>query len=728
MGAGEEEPIARAWERFIKDECRERVNEALQQETHRRSIVVRFDDIQRSDAALADFILDRPFEAFELAQAALQLVDTPLGTPQGVAVRVVGLPDTHRLNVSDIRIEHAGKLVSVGGVVQAVSPVVPRLRSALYLCMRCGAALVVPQDEHLVRQEPLDCYEDQGGCGRDTKFKLVVGTHRGKRSDFIDNQVVVLQEPPESVLGTRPPGRLNAFVEGGLCATVLPSDRVRLVAVVRTADRYNGRAKSTLMDYFLDVVAIEREARDYDEIDPTPEEVAQFRELAASDELIDKLVGSVAPSIHGRREVKIAILMQLFGGVPKKMPDGSHKRGDIHVLLAGDPGVAKSMLGGAAVRLSPRGNFVNAITASVAGMVGGVSKAEKGHIGEGWVFEAGTVSMSHRGFIYYDEADKTRDDELLGALLVPLEQQVASINKQGARGLNVPCEFALLAGANPEGGRFDPRSDLLPQIKLPRPFLDRMDLAFVMLDTPNEESDGRLVDSMLRSHRAGGAAARRSVGEGTDGDEADVDAIKPALDPVFLRKYVAFAKRTVFPRLTPDVEARIKAKFTQQRKQRMSDPDLPVGYSARTIDSLVRLAEAAARMRLASQTDVQDIDLAFDIYAAGWERLATNARGQIDTDRIGSATPQDMKTAMKWFKDIIRELTETAPGGVPGDQLVGAAIARGISREHATGALKMWATNGTLMKSSTGYVLVEARRSSTKQPASEGDDRKVRWS
>lgn len=694
----EENPWRASWVGFFaRDEMRALLASAYLDWPRSRSVFIDYMALHRHDELLAEHLLARPYEALAGAQEVLKEIDIPgadlasgAGSRPRLRVRVTNLPEALRLGVADLRMEHAGRLVSLTGVFQSVAPPAATLQDGLFLCQRCGNAVRVPQDEILVLQEPAECYEDQGGCGRKSEFKLIVTSHRGRGSLFIDTQTAMLQEPPEGIHGTRPPVRVPVIIDDDLCGSVLPSDRARVNGVVRVMVRKSANRKTNVFDYFVEVSSIERAQRDYDEIEPTPEEIEEFHRLAQRDDLTDVMVGSIAPAIHGMREVKLAVALQLFGGVAKDFGDGHHIRGDIHVLLVGDPGVAKSMIGGAAARLSPRGQIANALRTTVSGIVGGVDKMDRGLTGDGHVYVAGLATMCHKGLLYIDEIGIPKDEHLHGSLLEPLEQQTASLAMQGARGLVIKCEFALIASMNPEGGRFDPRTPLIEQIKLPPPIMERMDLIFAIVDEADEVRDTRLVESMLRTHAAGASIKR--------GERPPPD-VEPELKPDFLRKYVAYAKRSIIPMLSEMADAKIKAKYQGQRRQRSLQVDAPVGASPRMVNTLIRLSEAAARMRLSATVEERDVDLAFKIYGAGWERLARNERGQIDVDLFRGGG-YDMRESGRILKRVIRRLQE--PDGVRGDDAVAEAMRHGVRAETAANFFGRWKIDGTLTETRGG--------------------------
>ncbi|MCG7844697.1 MAG: ATP-binding protein, partial [Methanomassiliicoccales archaeon] len=258
------------------------------------------------------------------------------------------LPRDSRIEIRLLRSEHLGKLVSVEGLVRKATEVRPRLILGVFKCMRCPARIVEPQ-EGLFFREPMECYKEQEGCGRtsgSTKFQLLA-----EQSLYVDTQKVEMQESPEGLRGGAQPERLTAFLEDDLAGKISPGDRVVLNGILRSQQK-GQQLKSTLFDIDLAVLSMEFEQHEYEEVLISEEDEEMIRNEAKGPEVFRKIVGSIAPAIHGYDEVKESIALQLFGGTAKHLEDGTKIRGDIHILLVGDPGVAKCVTGDAKVLLA----------------------------------------------------------------------------------------------------------------------------------------------------------------------------------------------------------------------------------------------------------------------------------------------------------------------------------------------------------------------------------------
>lgn len=358
----------------------------------RRSLEVLFEELNRFDTDLAIYLLRHPQNSLLAGEQAIARIVPPSDEEVSIHLRIKGLPRDRRIQIRDLRSKHLGTFVSVEGLVRKATEVRPKVIDALFQCMRCSAVIKEEQEGNAFR-EPLECYEDQGGCKRSasaTKFKLV-----GEDSRYVDTQKIEIQEAPEGLRGGEEPQRLTAYVEDDLTGLINPGARVVLNGVLRSAQRGRPGARSTLFDIFVDINSIELEQVEFEEIEITPEDVRRIKSEAQNPDIFTNIINSIAPSIYGLEAEKEALALQLFGGLPKLMPDGRRIRGDIHILLVGDPGTAKSELLSYMSRLSPRGIYATGKAASAAGLT---AAAVRDEFGEGrWTLEAGALVLADKG-------------------------------------------------------------------------------------------------------------------------------------------------------------------------------------------------------------------------------------------------------------------------------------------------------------------------------------------
>lgn len=361
-----QEELVRKWEEFFDEAGYEpRIIGAADRFPEERSLEVAFEDLNRFDTDMAIYLLRHPLNVLQAANEAVRRVAPATDLALDLHVRMTGLPRDARVAIRDLRAKHLGALVSVEGLVRKATEVRPQVTDASFECLRCGAVIKEPQEGTNFR-EPLECYEDQGGCKRSassTKFKLL-----GESSRYVDTQKVEVQESPEGLRGGEEPQRISAFLEDDLTGKIAPGQRIVLNGVLRSSQRGRPGARSTLFDIFVDTNSVEFEQVEFEEIEVTESDIRAIEEQAKDPDIFRKIVASIAPSLYGLSTEKEALALQLFGGVPKLLPDGRRIRGDIHVLLVGDPGTGKSELLSYMSRLSPRGIYATGKAATAAGL------------------------------------------------------------------------------------------------------------------------------------------------------------------------------------------------------------------------------------------------------------------------------------------------------------------------------------------------------------------------
>ena len=314
-----------------------------------RSVFITYNEVDMFDTDMAAQMLDSPDTVLEIGEKAIRkLVQQGRSGEIKIHLRIRELPKNNKIEIRLLRSEHLGKLISVEGMVRKATEVRPKLVEAHFKCFRCPAIIIEPQ-ESLFFKEPLECYKEQNGCGRtagSTKFSLLT-----EESKYIDTQKIEIQENPEGLRGGAQPERLTAYLEDDLAGRIFPGDRISLNGVLRSIQK-GDKVKSTLFDIHLDVHSIESKEQEYEEVEITEEDEKRIIEEAHSEDIMDKIIKSISPTIKGYDEVKESIALQLFGGSAKQLDDGTKVRGDIHILLVGDPGVAKCVTGDAQVMLA----------------------------------------------------------------------------------------------------------------------------------------------------------------------------------------------------------------------------------------------------------------------------------------------------------------------------------------------------------------------------------------
>jgi replicative DNA helicase Mcm len=498
-------------------------------------------------------------------------------------------------------------------------------------------------------------------------------------STFVDSEKIRIQETPEGLRGGEQPQTLDVDVTDDLTGIVAPGDRVILNGILRSIQRMSQGTKSTLFDIYLECNSIEVSEKEFEEveIDEADEEV--ILELSRDPDLYYKISHSIAPTIFGNEEVKEAISLILFGGIAKEMPDGSHLRGDIHMLLVGDPGIAKSQMLRYVVKLSPRGIYTSGKSSTSAGLT---ATAVKDEFGDGrWTLEAGALVLADMGIAAIDEMDKmTKEDR--SSLHEAMEQQTISVAKAGITA-TLRSRCALLGAANPKMGRFDEFAPIADQINMPPSLLSRFDLIFILTDKPNSQLDRAIADHILKAHGVGELIEhhRKTPIEGVDDEyiKKELEPVTPDIDPGTFRKYIAYSKRNCFPLLTPDAKEKLIEYYLNLRS--LADANKPVPVTARQLEALIRLAEASARIRLSREIDVSDSERVIRIVDTCLRQVAYDAQtGTFDIDKLVTGIPKQRKDLLRSIKEVIRS-TADETGIAQRDQVTETLLAQGHNRD-----------------------------------------------
>jgi replicative DNA helicase Mcm len=651
-----------------------------------RSLEMPFAQLDAADTSLADLLLERPEEVLSMGQRAMRELLPVMGPDsEGLRLRVVGLPPTaHRL-IRSIRETDLNRFLAIDGIVRRVTEVRPQIRDAVFECVACRTKFHEPQDEaSLVFREPLECPESQGGCGKTqgrTRFRLVA-----EESTYVDAQRIEIQEHPETLRHGAHPQGLSVLLTEDLTGKVLPGNRIILNGVLKSFQRASasrgGVVRNTTFDLMVLGNSYESKAVEYDEIEIHPDDIAVIEKFRNDPTVVDKIVLSLAPTIKGMEEEKEAIALQLFGGVEKRHADGIRVRGDIHCLLVGDPGVAKSQLLRYVAEVAPRGIYTSGKGATAAGLTAAAVKDD--FAGGRWVLEAGMLVLADGGMAMIDELDKMSVEDR-SAMHEVLEQGTVSIAKAGITStLNARCP--VLAAANPKWGRFTNEHSIAEQIDLPPTLLSRFDVIFSIRDVPDQARDRRLANKILASHR-----------EVETGAEAARGAEEAPFPPELLKKYIAYARRNVRPVLTEEALGTLEDYYVKVRRQG-EEPNAPVPITARQLEALVRLSEAAARARLSSTVSVEDAKRATGIMENFLRRVSMTEEGKLDIDLTQTGVSHSQRERFEIAQRVMRELQDEHGGFFTIEQYHEAMARANIASGRADAILQTLRNQGEVIE------------------------------
>ncbi|MGA2917036.1 minichromosome maintenance protein MCM [Methanoregula sp.] len=685
------------WSRLLKSKYKKQLGEISREYPHKRSIFIDYRDVEKfgtAGIALADELLENPGKVLEDVWDAIknsQLIRTKDGKEaKGINIRFTNLPK--KTGIRHIRSEDINRFVSVEGILRKTTEVRPRIVEAVFRC---------PAGHFTVKKQKYGKFIEPEGCATDgCTFKKI--ELMPKRSTFVDSQKLRIQESPEGLRGGEQPQTLDVDVTDDLSGKVSPGDRVIINGILRSMQRVVKGEKSTVFDIFLECNSIEVAEKEFEEVEIDDKAEDEIHALSKDPMIYRMITHSIAPTIYGSEDVKQAIALQLFGGIAKEMPDGSRLRGDIHVLLIGDPGIAKSQLLRYVVKLSPRAIYTSGQSSTAAGLT---ATAVKDEFGEGrWTLEAGALVLADMGVAAVDEMDKMEKGDR-SALHEAMEQQSISVAKAGITA-TLKSRCALLGAANPKYGRFDMFGDISDQINMPPSLLSRFDLIFIMTDQPEQKRDLAIAEHILKAHSTGELIAqhKRTPIPGVT-DEYIAQQLKPVMpdiDPALFRKYVAYAKRSCFPIISNEAKDALVGYYLKLRG--IAEPNKPVPVTARQLEALVRLGEASARIRLSNTIELSDAERVIHIVDACLRQIAYDAKtGTFDIDKIVTGISKEKRDIVRVIKDAIRDIGgDGRRAGI--DQVIDAVSAKGFARDKVREGIDMLLRHGEAMEPKSGII------------------------
>lgn len=528
------------------------------------------------------------------------------------------------LNPSDIE-----KMVSLKGMIIRCSSIIPEIREAVFRCLVCrhySDPIVVDRGRI---NEPTTCGRPE--CLAKNSMTLI-----HNRCRFADKQIVRLQETPDDIPEGGTPHTVSLLMHDKLVDAGKPGDRVEVTGIYRAMSVRVGPTQRTVKSLFktyIDCLHLKKtdksrmQAEDPMEVENGSgrneedtllgyeDKVAQLKELSKQPDIYDRLTRSLAPNIWELDDVKKGLLCQLFGGSALKLPSGASFRGDINILLVGDPGTSKSQLLQYIHKLSPRGIYTSGRGSSAVGLTAYVMKdPETGET----VLESGALVLSDRGICCIDEFDKMSDNAR-SMLHEVMEQQTVSIAKAGIIA-SLNARTSVLACANPSGSRYNPRLSVIDNIHLPPTLLSRFDLIYLILDKADEQTDRRLAKHIVALHF-----------ENPESLEQDV------LDLPTLTAYVSYARKHIHPKLSDEAAEELTRGYVEMRRRGNfpGSSKKVITATPRQIESLIRLGEALARIRFSEWVEKRDVMEAFRLLEVALQQSATDhSTGTIDMDLI----------------------------------------------------------------------------------------------
>ncbi|HEX5981674.1 MAG TPA: minichromosome maintenance protein MCM [Nitrososphaeraceae archaeon] len=642
------------------------------------SLVVDYIDFDTFKPDLAKLITNEPDEMFDAFNRAIFNVlyeihpDYANETQNNIKVRIGNY--TVQKSLREINAEVINKLVGVSGMVVRSSEVKPLAKKIGYRCLSCGE-ITEAQLRGLVLKKPLRC----GKCS-EKELEMDPDT-----SIFIDFQMVRLQELPEDLPAGHLPHYLEVTIIGDLVDQCRPGDRILLTGIVRIEqEQLSQQMKTSLFRLRMEGNNIEylggrtadKDSRTIERLEISSEDEKHIFALARKNDAYDILISSYAPHVYGHEVIKEVILLLIVGSVTKRLEDGSTRRGDINVLLVGDPGTAKSEMLKFAAKIAPRGLYTSGRGSTAAGLTAAVIRDKSGIM----MLEAGAVVLGDQGLVCIDEFDKIKPEDR-SALHEVMEQQTCSVAKGGIVA-TLNARTSILAAANPLYGKYDPFKNITENVNLPIPLLTRFDIIYVIRDIPEKEKDHRIASHILELHRESERTGQYLI---------DIDLFS---------KYLAYSK-TMEPKLTVEAIDKIRDYYM---KMRNVESEGMITVTPRQLEGLVRLATARSKLLLKDYVDSEDAERAIYLIQTMLETAGVDVNtGRVDLGVL-HGKPQSEISKLKLFMEIFNGLSGQDKNDVEEKNFINELIQTGrFSEDDAKNFLNKAMQNGQIYERRSGF-------------------------
>ena len=551
-------------------------------EVNAESLEVSYDHLSASKAILAYFLANAPAEVLKIFdQVAMDV--TLLHYPDyerihsEIHVRISDLPVHYTLR--QLRQTHLNCLVRVTGVVTRRTGVFPQLKYVRFDCTKCGVTLGPFQQESNVEVKISYCQN----CQSRGPFTL-----NSEKTIYRNYQKLTLQESPGTVPAGRLPRHREVILLWDLIDSAKPGEEIEITGIYRNSysAQLNNKNGFPVFATILEATHVVQTHDQMAGFSLTSADDLEIRYLARDPKIVDKIIASLAPSIYGHTDIKTAVALSLFGGVTKEA-QGKHKiRGDINILLLGDPGTAKSQVLKYVEKTAHRAVFATGQGASAVGLTASVRRDP---LTAEWTLEGGALVLADQGTCLIDEFDKMNDQDRT-SIHEAMEQQTISISKAGiVTTLQARC--GIIAAANPIGGRYNGTVPLAQNVELTEPILSRFDILCVVRDTVDPAEDERLANFVVHSHgRAHPSASavdanaeKMETEHDSEVRERMVNGGEPKQEgeiaQELLRKYILYARERCRPKLYQIDQDKVARLFADMRRESLATGAYPITVS-----------------------------------------------------------------------------------------------------------------------------------------------------
>ncbi|CAI5757721.1 unnamed protein product [Candida verbasci] len=516
--------------------------------------------------------------------------------------------NSNKISIRNLDSEHISKIIRVSGIIISASVLSSRATQVQLICRNCKHMMKIKVKsgfgpiqlpQKCQAQHNLDSTQDK--CPNDS----YVIVH--DKSTFVDQQVLKLQENPDMVPVGEMPRHILLQADRYLTNQIVPGTRVTIVgiySIFQSKQRSGGSAETVaIRNPYLKILGIQSETNLRGQgVSFTEEEEEEFLKLSRTPNLYEVFANSIAPAIYGNDDIKKAITCLLFGGSKKILPDGMRLRGDLNVLLLGDPGTAKSQLLKFVEKVAPISVYTSGKGSSAAGLTASVQRDPQSR---DFYLEGGAMVLADGGVVCIDEFDKMRDEDRV-AIHEAMEQQTISIAKAGITTV-LNSRTSVLAAANPVFGRYDEFKSPGENIDFQTTILSRFDMIFIVKDEHNEKRDISIAQHVMNIH---------------SGNRSDLQQQQEGEIPIdLMKRYIQYVKFKCAPRLTAEASERLSSHFVSiRRRLQLNEAEMnersSIPITVRQLEAIIRITESLAKIELSPIATEEHVEEAIRLFTA----------------------------------------------------------------------------------------------------------------
>jgi len=568
-----------------------------------------------ADMIINDFIsLMKRDDLVGMLRSILSVERFKAKLPFDISLKWIGIINVeNRKRIRSLSSLDLGKLMNINGIILSLTSPQSIITKAAFDCIGCGEIILLDQtsDELL---KPAHC----PSCNT---RKFTLNEQESKWSDY--QEATIQENPDELKMGVIPRSMKVRIIGSHLIDKIKPGETVDLTCVMTTV-QVRKRGRERIFIWCLNANYFDVLTKDHTTINLTEEDIEILREWSRHEQIQEILMGSVFPSIEGNEAEKEGLILAMFGGVDKKMPD-ILLRGTINVLMVGDPSTAKTAMLVGVTEFAPKAIYTSGKGSSGVGLTAAAIN-EDGQ----WRLEAGALVLADGGICCIDEIEKM-DDKDRTNVHEAMAKQTVSINKANIH-TTLRARTTVLAAGNPKTGKISDKLLWVDNISLPPALISRFDLIYLMEDIPNKEKDKAIAEKIVKLY----------------GEESGTTGELPIMEKEWIRKYILYAK-SITPKISPEASKRLIEYYVDIRNKYAEEEDMPIQITPRQLQGLIRLTQARARLTLEEVATIEHAEKSIALMKATLDKVITDPiTGEWDSGitEMGGTLRKGRKKAM----------------------------------------------------------------------------------